>query len=130
MKATQSILGCLVLLVGVAAAGDETDRAKLSETMLKAIARLEENPFKAKGDGTVAIIATFADKSDSVLIEVNTGYIPWLERKGKNDDVLLAAFIAGNVRPQLVQRVKKNHPVAGLQFMLAVYARLLKDCTF
>ena len=44
----------------------------------------------------------------------------------KNSDILLVAFAAGNMRPQLINKEKKDHPVEGMIFMLRIYNKLRK----
>ena len=122
---------CLLAFLTVNAKGEEdADGANISsDTVLKAIAQVELDPIKAKSNGTFSIIISFAAKSPDVLVTVNTEYLPWLnqEKKIDNTDILLCAFIAGNMRPQLAQKKKKDHPVDGIKFMLSVYNRLRKD---
>lgn len=98
------------------------------EKILSLIKQFEDDPLKAKTDGIAGLVLDFGEKSQDVFVEVNLSLHPYLARKGKNDDVLLAAFIIGNVRPQVVGKTKqKNHSLAGLKMLLAVYGRLLKD---
>ena len=103
------ILLCLVLLpLGTIGTAKKIDWAKLpSKTVLKAISRFKSDPLAAKADGILAIIVNFADKSPNVYVEIDVGYLPWIKQKRiKNSDILLAAFIAGNIRSQLISKKK------------------------
>jgi hypothetical protein len=108
---------------------DKIDWSKVpTEKVLGLIKRFEEDPLKAKTEGIAGLLMDFAGQSEDVLVEANVAYLPNLARKGKQDDALLAAFIIGNVRPQIVGKNKKqDHPLEGLKMLLAVYSRLLKD---
>lgn len=99
-----------------------------AEKVLGLIKRFEEDPLKAKTEGIAGLLLDFAEKSEDVLVEVNVAYLPNLARKGKQDDVLLAAFVIGNIRPQIVGKTKQqDHALEGLKMLLVVYSRLLKD---
>jgi hypothetical protein len=68
---------------------------------------------QAKTDGIAGLLLDFGEKSQDVLVEVNLALHLYLARKGKNDDVLLAAFIIGNVHPQVVGKTKQKKPLPG-----------------
>ena len=107
---------------------EEIDWANLKpETVLNAISILEIDPTGKKAAAAMAVVMNFTEASENVLVILNSGYFPWLDRKAKPDladGQLLAAFVAGNVRPQLQKQVNKDHAAEGLDFMLRTYAKL------
>jgi len=96
------------------------------QTVLKVISMLEADPAGKDAEEAMSIIVNFAQASNDVLVVIIPRYLPWLTRKPKvdNREILLASFVAGNVRAQLQKQIKKNHPAEGLHFMLGVYTKL------
>ena len=108
-------------------AGDNIDWAKLEpQTVLKAIATFESDPTGTNGPGAMTLIVNYAEVSTNVTVTVNSGYLPWVSREPKirNGELLLTAFVAGNVQTQLQQGVKKDYPVEGILLMCRVYTTL------
>ena len=129
MKLFCILVSSILFSIGVSGAEEKIDLAKLSpQTVLRAISRFQSEPLKAKSNGILSIIINFADESQNVYIEVNSGYMPWLKQKKNinNTDILLVSFVAGNMRPQLINKEKKDHPVEGMIFMLRIYNKLRK----
>ena len=127
MKPYTLIVIVFVALAGSVRAADQIDWGNLeSDTVLKAISMFEADPGGKNSAGAMAIIVNFAEASANVLVTIDSGFLPWLTRKPpvKNGEVLLAAFVAGNIRPQLEKQVKQDHPVEGILFMCQVYTAL------
>jgi hypothetical protein len=103
----------------------------MPETALKAISMLEEDPNSEKIHGILGFISNFAEKSDDVLVVVDQKYFPWMigingtneniQNLKKTSSLLIGAFIAGNVKPQIQKKEKKDHPFEGLKLMLKLY---------
>ena len=110
---------------------DKIDWSKVStEKLLSMIKQFEEDPLQAQKKGIVGALVDYTEQSEDVLVEVNSAYLPHFLRevKGKQDGLLLLAFVIGNVRPQIAGKTKKqDHPLEGLKMLLSVYSRLLKD---
>src|SRR6266853_6056433 len=113
MKKHILITIALFTVAGSLRAADDVDWANVkSDTVLKAIALFKSDPGGTNAPGTMAIIANYAEARTNVHVTINSGYLPWLSQKPeiKNGEVLLAAFVAGNVQAQLEKRVKQDHP--------------------
>lgn len=120
----------LIIFIGFVEAGEQIDPKDISpEVVLKAIKLLEADPIEANTAGTNALIIIFTTASSDVIAEISSDYLPWLKQKKniENADILLTAFIAGNIKPQLIKKIKKDHPFEGVKFMLNIYAKLRKD---
>ena len=122
----------LAMTSGPARAAGDVDWANLKpETVLNAISVFAADPGSAKNDAVISVIIKFADASPNVTVTVDSGFFPWVDRKPEIEkrDLLLTAFIAGNIRPQLEKQVKKDHPIEGIQLMCKVYVALRKKKT-
>jgi hypothetical protein len=130
MRTPRFILGGLLLAVaagsGFAATTPTRDQA------LHAIAVLER---KVDGDDAAEAartIVTYADLSQDVLVDLGPDEIPWVNEKwGLEKDqelncqsILLAAFVAGNVRSQIKRDRTEDDTYAGWLFAIDAYKRL------
>lgn len=108
---------------------DEIDWANLKpETVLRAINYFEAEPLGEDSDTAMAVIMRFTDASPNVLVGINVSLMPWMKesKEVKNSEKLLAAFVAGNIRPQLQDGVNKDQPVDGVISMCRVYTAMRK----
>jgi hypothetical protein len=124
-----AIVIALVALANSLRAADNFDWATVKpDAVLKAIAAFESDPGGTNTAGAMVIIANYAQASTNVSVTINEGYLPWFSKKPeiKNGQVLLMAFVAGNIRPQLEKRLKQDHPADGLLLMCKMYATLRK----
>src|SRR5215471_7726746 len=86
------------------------------ETILQLISILERDPISERGVAARAVILEFAEKSDTVLIEVSDRAMPWVADQRVPDQakmVLTGAYVAGNVKSQLERKVNQNDSMAG-----------------
>jgi hypothetical protein len=69
---------------------------------------------------------TFAEDSDDVLISLDSSVVSWMRHQPKYEqaDLLLAVFVAGNVRSQLESGEPGDDSYAGLQEVFRVYRDL------
>lgn len=129
MKAIVLSVLASVLLLGssLPVQAEEPDWANLEpELVLKAIADFEADPGGTNSAGNLAVIVNFAEASSDVQIVLDEATLPWLVRKPetKGENILLGAFVAGNIRPQLEKKVNQDCPVDGLLFLGRVYRAL------
>jgi hypothetical protein len=108
-------LPALALIGAWAPASDEAVR--------HALAVLAESPLDKKGDAALATIVDFAEKSDKVEITIAEGGLPWVG-KVPHSELLLGAFIAGNLRSQLDSGVTRSDAYSGMLEVFAVYSAL------
>lgn len=73
-----------------------------------------------------AQIIEFAGESPDYHIELEVAYMPWVKDRGlpNGSQMLLAAFIAGNLREQMRKNTSKPEPYAGVLAALEVYEKI------
>ncbi len=76
-----------------------------------------------------AQIIEFAGKSPDYHIELKVGYMPWVKDRGlpQGSQILLAAFVAGNLREQMQKNSSRPEPYAGVMAALEVYEKMKRD---
>ncbi len=122
------------LLVGLAVApalpAQAQDVSKYSsETMLKLIAIFDRDPLSERGDAARRVVMEFAEKSDTVLVTISEGAMPWVADESVPEAtrlLLTAAYVAGNVKSQLERKVNANDTLAGWQQTFRTYEALKK----
>jgi hypothetical protein len=75
------------------------------------------------------VILEFAEKSDTVLIEVSERAMPWVADARVPEQakmVLTGAYVAGNVKSQLERKVNANDSMAGWKEVFRAYEMLRK----
>jgi hypothetical protein len=99
------------------------------ETILQLIRILERDPISERGVAARSIILEFAEKSDTVLIEVSDRAMPWVADQRVPEQarlVLTGAYVAGNVKSQLERKVNANDSMAGWKEVFRAYDVLRK----
>jgi hypothetical protein len=99
---------------------------------LRAISVLERSLVGSEADEAARTIVTYADLSDDVMVDIGPDEIPWADEKwGLEKDqemscqsMLLAAFIAGNVRSQIKNDRTEDDTYSGWVFAIDAYNRL------
>lgn len=96
------------------------------KSILEAITLFEEDPLRREIPMIMALITQFAMKSPDVNVVITMDLLPWLNADPNPDpsNILLASYVAGNIRPQLEKKVNNNHSVEGIKFLLKIYAAL------
>ncbi len=124
-------LGVLFFLGSLVAVGTSVSAAAQaaepnSDSLVTLIDRFLRNPIAHSGLRS-ALVDSAEARSD-VSITISAAIAPWLCHVQRGDDVdrafkslLLAAFVAGNMRAQLVSGVKEDQPQAGVTATLRVY---------
>lgn len=98
-----------------------------SETRIRQkIETLLRDPMSDSAKAAGAEIIEFAGKSPDYHIELEVGYMPWVKDRGlpKGSQILLAAFIAGNLREQMRKSSSTPEPYAGVLAALDVYQKV------
>jgi len=90
------------------------------------IEMLLRNPMSEEAKSAGAAIIEFAGESPDYHIELEVAYLPWVKDRGlpKGSQILLAAFIAGNLREQMRKNTSKPEPYAGVLAALQVYEKI------
>lgn len=78
-------------------------------------------------------ILDYAEKTDAHEIEVSPAYLPWMGDKDapQGSELLMVAFIAGDMLEQMKKGTSKSEPYSGILTMLEAYEKLrLKNPDF
>lgn len=101
----------------------------------KAIAVLESNFLGQEAPTAAQTIMQFAQRSKDVAIQLSPKTTPWIfgEAKPVNQDeeiyrqMLLVAYLAGNMKAQFAANKPVDSPLAGWQFALKSYQTIKQD---
>ncbi|HEX5009092.1 MAG TPA: NTF2 fold immunity protein [Planctomycetota bacterium] len=90
------------------------------------LAVFAETPLGSEGEAALATIVDFAEASAKVEIVVSEEFVPWIgaQEDVPHSELLLGAWVAGNVRSQLDSGVTRSDAYAGMLQMFAVYGAL------
>ncbi len=95
--------------------------------VLVAIKTFKKNPLDDEGDIAMKNIVDFAESSEDITVTIDAKYCPWInEGENKNDHILLAAFIAGNIESQLEKSEQNNCTYDGILQEISTYKYLRK----
>lgn len=96
------------------------------EAVLVAISANATNPAADAAAQHAKTIILYAERSPKVSVGLNVEYLPWLMtgEEVDNSEIMIAAYVGGNLHPQIKKRVKENHPVEGLTSLLRAYQKL------
>jgi hypothetical protein len=104
------------------------------EEVLGAIAVMEKNVTSPEAPGAAKTIVVYAQLSDDVMVDIGQEQLPWVsekwnlapEKERTCQSLLMAAFVAGNVKSQLKAEKAEDDTYAGWIFTIYTY-RQLKD---
>ncbi len=87
------------------------------------------NPMSESAREAGAQIIEFAGESPNYHIELEVGYMPWVKDSAlpKGSQILLAAFVAGNLREQMRKNSSQPEPYAGVLVALEVYEKMKRS---
>jgi hypothetical protein len=106
-----------------------TDLSASEARVLKNIETLLRNPTSQAARDAGAAVIEFAGESPDYHVELEVGYMPWVKDRDlpAGSQMLLAAFIAGNLREQIRKKTSKPEPYAGVLAALEVYEKLKRN---
>jgi hypothetical protein len=120
----------VVLVLGVSVC----QAAPSKKEALAAIVAVEADPFSDTGRDAAKVVVEFADESGEVAIALNSQVVPWAFEKAPRSDaredvetVLVAVYIAGNVKAQIAAGRAKDDPYAGWLAVIRLYPKLQKE---
>jgi hypothetical protein len=135
MSMTRRTLTAIAFMVlaslGMAATPSKQD-------VLDAIGVMEKG---ISGPGAIAAAKTiviYAQVSDDVMVNIGEEQLPWISEKWEMDDarlkscqsLLMAAFVAGNIKSQLKTQKAEDDTYAGWLFAIDAYRRLRAHDSF
>ncbi len=129
MASLRHILSAVALVVAATCglAGTPT-----KEEALQAISVLERNVTSPQAATAAKTIVVYAQLSDDVMVDVGPEQLPWIsedwgldkERESALQSILVAAFVAGNVKPQIKNEKAEDDTYSGWLFTIETYRRL------
>jgi hypothetical protein len=121
------LLGLLLLLADNRIACADQSVSKVE--VLKAINTFQMEPTSKDGFAAASTIMAFAAKSPAIHISISKAVAPWIKDKDASDfdtrNILLAAYVAGNVEAQLKSGRPVDDVYAGWEQVFTTYAQLL-----
>jgi len=108
------------------------------EAVSSAIAQVETNFISGTSVDAAKVILQFAEESEQVQVSIRPETVPWLKEKwGLEPDreqsirsMLLAAYLAGNIKSQLAAGRPADDPYAGWIFVCRGYAQFRSKVSF
>lgn len=105
---------------------------------LSAIALLDKTVTGPEAAAAAKTVVTYAQVSEDVMVNLGPDEIPWVEEKWGLDkerelacqSMLLAAFVAGNVRSQIKNDRAEDDTYSGWVFAIGTYNRLRSKGAF
>jgi hypothetical protein len=102
------------------------------QDVLVAISVLEKNIAGPEAAEAAKTVVVFAQESDDVMVDIGPEQLPWVgehwglekAQEQANQSLLLAAFVAGNVRAQLKAEKAEDDTYSGWVFAIDAYKRL------
>jgi len=115
-------------LVGVRAATSTPSK----DEVLRAIEVMEKNVAGPAATEAAKTIVVYAQVSDDVLVDIGPDQLPWLQERWDlsqaeakaRQSLLMAAFVAGNIKSQLKNDKAEDDTYAGWLFAIETYHRL------
>jgi hypothetical protein len=103
-----------------------------------AIAQLEDHFVTGEAVDAAKVIVNFAEQSEDVQISISPKTVPWLKEKWGLEpqeeqslhSMLLAAYLAGNIKSQLASGKPADDPYAGWVFVCRGYKQFRSKVTF
>jgi hypothetical protein len=100
--------------------------------VLQAIAVMEKTVSSPAASDAAKTIVMYAQVSDDVMVDIGPEQLPWLDEEwGLDKDreqscksLLMAAFVAGNVKSQIKNDKAEDDTYSGWIFAIDVYNRL------
>jgi hypothetical protein len=130
----QALGGAVFLLMaGVAAAATPS-----KQEVLVAISVLQKTLSGPEAEEAAKTVVIYAQQSDDVMVDIGPEQIPWVserwglekEREQNNQSMLLACFVAGNVRSQIKAEKAEDDTYSGWLFAIDAYKRLREKGAF
>ncbi len=129
MSITRRILTVVLFaaLAGAAAAAPPS-----RNDVLVAISVLEKNITSPEASGAAKTVVVYAQESDDVMVDIGRDQLPWVaetwgldkETEQADQSLLLAAFVAGNIRSQIKNDKAEDDTYSGWIFAIDAYKRL------
>lgn len=96
--------------------------------MRKAIEVLISAPDSPAARTAGRVVLKFAGTSPNYKIQISLCYLPWANSPDLPDgnQMLMAAFVAGNLQEQILKNSSRPEPYAGALAVIEVYQKMLR----
>jgi len=119
-------------------AGCAAAAAPSKQEVLVAISVLEKTVAGPEAAEAAKAVVIYAQESDDVMVNIGPEQLPWVgekwgldkAREQSNQSMLLASFVAGNIRSQLKSEKAEDDTYAGWLFAIDAYKRLRAKGSF
>jgi len=106
--------------------------------VLLAINVLEKNITSPEARDAAKTVVVYAQESEDVMVDIGQDQLPWIgerwgldkAREQNNQSLLLAAFVAGNIRSQIKNDKAEDDTYSGWVFAIDAYKRLRTKAPF
>lgn len=106
--------------------------APTKQDALQAISVLEKSLLGPAAADAAKTVVVYAQLSDDVMVDIGPAQLPWLsedwgldrDREIALHSMLLAAFVAGDVKPQIKNEKAQDNTYSGWLFAIESYRRL------
>jgi hypothetical protein len=100
--------------------------------VLQAISVIEKSVSSPEAVAAAKTVVVYAQLSDDVMVDIGPGELPWVgenwgldqDREAACQSMLLAAFVAGNVKSQIKNDRAEDDTYSGWIFAIGTYHRL------
>ena len=100
--------------------------------VLRAISVMEKSVSSPEAVEAAKLIVVYAQVSDDVMVDIGPEQLPWIgeswgldrDRENACQSMLMAAFVAGNVKSQIKNDKAEDYTYSGWIFVIATYRRL------
>ena len=107
----------------------EKCQAESRDQVRSAINTLIQNPDSEEARVAGRVVLEFAEATPDHTVVIKLGYLPWSKSRSlpEGSNMLLAAFVAGNLREQIRKNSSQPEPYAGALAAIGVYQKLLRS---
>lgn len=123
-----SLLGIgIINLLAFCSYGAEPEALVTKEMARNAIAFFRQDPLSPSGRNAGEVVRRFAEKDDSVIVQVNPKVVPFMSNvkiTPEDRKLLLDAFVVGNVDSQFLRNERKDAPYDGVSEVIQIYRQL------
>lgn len=132
MGSTSKMRGSLAAAAFAALASFGLGATPTRSEVLQAIAVMEKSVSSAEAVDAAKLVVVYAQLSDDVMVDIGPEQLPWVnetwglgrERESACQTMLMAAFVAGNVKSQIKNDKAEDDTYSGWIFVIDTYRRL------
>jgi hypothetical protein len=100
--------------------------------VLQAIAVMEKSVSSPEAADAAKLVVVYAQLSDDVMVDIGPEQLPWVneawdlgrDRESACQTMLMASFVAGNVKSQIKNDKAEDDTYSGWIFVISTYRRL------